>query len=98
MRSGSGTTQSTPPSRISRSDPSSASRFSPWGISIFAVLTIAGLSALLLVTISLQVAAQPGATGSLDKAQALRQAMLTTLQTHPNPRDWAAFTLMGEAT
>ncbi len=33
----------------------------------------------------------------LDKAQALRQAMLTTLKTHPNPRDWAAFTLIGEA-
>lgn len=32
-----------------------------------------------------------------DKAQALRQAMLTTMQTHPNPRDWAAFTLIGEA-
>jgi CHAT domain-containing protein len=33
----------------------------------------------------------------LDKAEALRQAMLTTRQTHPNPRDWAAFTLIGEA-
>jgi CHAT domain-containing protein/Flp pilus assembly protein TadD len=33
----------------------------------------------------------------LDKAQALRQAMLTTMQRHPNPRDWAAFTLIGEA-
>jgi CHAT domain-containing protein len=32
-----------------------------------------------------------------DKAQALRQAMLTTMQQHPNPRDWAAFTLIGEA-
>lgn len=32
-----------------------------------------------------------------DKAQALRQAMLTTLETHPNPADWAAFTLIGEA-
>jgi CHAT domain-containing protein len=32
-----------------------------------------------------------------DKAQALRQAMLTTMQSHPNPRDWAAFTLIGEA-
>jgi CHAT domain-containing protein/Flp pilus assembly protein TadD len=32
-----------------------------------------------------------------NKAQALRQAMLTTMQTHPNPRDWAAFTLIGEA-
>ncbi|MGB7443345.1 MAG: CHAT domain-containing protein [Coleofasciculaceae cyanobacterium] len=33
----------------------------------------------------------------LDKAQALRQAMLTTMKTHPNPRNWAAFTLIGEA-
>lgn len=32
-----------------------------------------------------------------DKAQALRMAMLTTLKDHPNPRDWAAFTLIGEA-
>ncbi|WP_190665533.1 CHAT domain-containing protein [Microcoleus sp. FACHB-672] len=32
-----------------------------------------------------------------DKAQMLRQAMLTTMKNHPNPRDWAAFTLIGEA-
>jgi len=32
-----------------------------------------------------------------DKAQALRQAMLITLKQTPNPRDWAGFTLMGEA-
>ncbi|NER53142.1 MAG: CHAT domain-containing protein, partial [Symploca sp. SIO1A3] len=32
-----------------------------------------------------------------NKAQALRQAMLTTMATHPNPKDWAAFTLIGEA-
>jgi CHAT domain-containing protein len=32
-----------------------------------------------------------------NKAQALRQAMLTTMKTHPHPRDWAAFTLIGEA-
>jgi len=31
-----------------------------------------------------------------DKAQALRQAMLTTLEQYPRPRDWAAFTLVGE--
>ncbi|MEM9449295.1 MAG: CHAT domain-containing protein [Cyanobacteria bacterium P01_E01_bin.6] len=30
------------------------------------------------------------------KAQALRQAMLETLQDYPDPSDWAAFTLMGE--
>jgi CHAT domain-containing protein len=33
----------------------------------------------------------------MDKAQSLRQAMLTTMKTYPNPRDWAAFTLIGEA-
>jgi CHAT domain-containing protein len=32
-----------------------------------------------------------------DKAQALRQAMLTTMEQHPNPRNWAAFTLIGAA-
>ncbi|MEO0458308.1 MAG: CHAT domain-containing protein, partial [Cyanobacteria bacterium P01_A01_bin.114] len=32
-----------------------------------------------------------------DKAQALRQAMLVMLEKYPNPRDWAAFTLIGEA-
>jgi CHAT domain-containing protein/Flp pilus assembly protein TadD len=31
------------------------------------------------------------------KAQALRQAMLTTMQTRPDPKDWAAFTLIGNA-
>ncbi len=34
--------------------------------------------------------------GKLDKAQSLRQAMLETLKKHPNPLDWAAFTLIGE--
>ncbi|MCL1471124.1 CHAT domain-containing protein [Argonema antarcticum] len=34
---------------------------------------------------------------NIDKAQALRQAMLTTMKQNPNPRDWAAFTLIGEA-
>jgi len=32
-----------------------------------------------------------------DKAQAMRQAMLTTLEQYPEPRDWAAFTLVGQA-
>lgn len=32
-----------------------------------------------------------------DKAQALRQAMLTMMRTYPNPHNWAAFTLVGEA-
>ena len=34
---------------------------------------------------------------TMNKAQALRQAMLETMKTHPKPVDWAAFTLMGEA-
>ncbi|BAY24687.1 hypothetical protein NIES2100_44820 [Calothrix sp. NIES-2100] len=30
-----------------------------------------------------------------DKAAALRQAMLATMKQHPNPQDWAMFTLVG---
>ncbi len=33
----------------------------------------------------------------LDKAQALRQAMLTIMSKYPDPLNWAAFTLIGEA-
>jgi CHAT domain-containing protein len=32
-----------------------------------------------------------------NKAQALRQAMLDTMKTNPNPRDWGAFLLIGES-
>ncbi|MBD1883934.1 CHAT domain-containing protein [Microcoleus vaginatus] len=32
-----------------------------------------------------------------NKAEALRQAMLMTMKKYPNPKDWAAFTLIGEA-
>ncbi|MBX9254885.1 CHAT domain-containing protein [Desmonostoc muscorum CCALA 125] len=32
-----------------------------------------------------------------DKAAALRNAMLITMKKHPQPRDWAAFTLIGES-
>ena len=32
-----------------------------------------------------------------DKAQALRQAMLTTMKEYPEPKNWAEFTLIGEA-
>lgn len=32
-----------------------------------------------------------------DKAQALRSAMLATMKKYPNPQDWGAFTLIGEA-
>lgn len=31
-----------------------------------------------------------------DQAQALRQAMLTTMKQHPAPFDWSAFMLIGE--
>jgi CHAT domain-containing protein len=40
-----------------------------------------------------QILAQRG-----DRAVALRQAMLATMQQYPDPKDWAAFTLIGEAT
>jgi CHAT domain-containing protein len=33
----------------------------------------------------------------LDKAQALHQAMLTTRDKYPQPLDWEAFMLIGEA-
>ncbi len=33
----------------------------------------------------------------MNKAQALRQAMLTTMQRYRRPKSWAAFTLIGEA-
>jgi CHAT domain-containing protein/tetratricopeptide (TPR) repeat protein len=36
-------------------------------------------------------------TQAPDKAQALRRAMLDTLKQYPDPKDWAAFTLIGEA-
>jgi CHAT domain-containing protein len=32
-----------------------------------------------------------------DRAQALRQTMLSSLKQYPHPKDWAAFTLIGEA-
>jgi CHAT domain-containing protein len=32
-----------------------------------------------------------------NKAQALRQAMLQTMEQFPAPSNWAAFTLIGEA-
>ena len=33
----------------------------------------------------------------MDKAQAMRQAMLEVMKTHDKPSDWAAFTILGEA-
>ncbi len=57
---------------------------------------IAILTVVLMVVMGLRLPTQTPAP-TLDKAQALRQAMLTTLQTHPDPQDRAAFTLMGQA-
>ncbi|MCC2695416.1 CHAT domain-containing protein [Nodularia sp. LEGE 04288] len=34
---------------------------------------------------------------NVDKATSLRNAMLTTMKTHPSPKYWAAFTLIGES-
>jgi CHAT domain-containing protein/Flp pilus assembly protein TadD len=48
-------------------------------------------------TASLMTAFYQNLRRNPDKAKALRQAMLSTLQQYPNPRDWAAFTLIGEA-
>lgn len=35
--------------------------------------------------------------GGMNKAQALRQAMLTTMKHYKRPKSWAGFTLIGEA-
>jgi CHAT domain-containing protein/Flp pilus assembly protein TadD len=48
-------------------------------------------TAALMVEFYRQLQRQP------DKAKALRQAMLTTMKRHPEPVNWAAFTLIGEA-
>jgi CHAT domain-containing protein len=34
---------------------------------------------------------------AVDKAQALRQAMLTVMKQYPDPTDWAGFMLIGSA-
>ncbi|MBD2428162.1 CHAT domain-containing tetratricopeptide repeat protein [Phormidium sp. FACHB-1136] len=46
-------------------------------------------------TADLMVAFYDNWQQSGDKAQALRQAMLTTMEQHPDPRLWSAFTLIG---
>ncbi len=48
-------------------------------------------------TMSLMRTFYEGLERGADKAQALRQAMLTTMNQYPNPIDWAAFTLIGDA-
>ncbi|MDB9512484.1 CHAT domain-containing tetratricopeptide repeat protein, partial [Kamptonema animale CS-326] len=58
-------------------------------VSLWAVPDVA--SALLMTEFYRHLASNP------DKAQALRQAMLTTMKQYPQPDNWAAFTLIGEA-
>ena len=48
-------------------------------------------------TASLMTAFYQNLKSGSDKAQALRQAMLKTMKQFPNPVNWAAFTLIGEA-
>lgn len=48
-------------------------------------------------TADLMVAFYQELQSNPDKARALRQAMLKTRQKHPDPVDWAAFTVIGEA-
>jgi CHAT domain-containing protein len=40
---------------------------------------------------------QVGQKPAVDKAQALRQAMLTVMKQYPDPSDWAGFMLIGSA-
>ncbi len=47
-------------------------------------------------TASLMTAFYQNLKNNLDKATALRQAMLKIMQQHPEPGDWAAFMLIGE--
>ncbi|MEP1008022.1 MULTISPECIES: CHAT domain-containing protein [Cyanophyceae] len=37
-----------------------------------------------------------GLQRGLDRAQALRGAMLAVMAEHPQPRDWAAFVVLGD--
>ncbi|MGP1375068.1 MAG: CHAT domain-containing protein [Almyronema sp.] len=48
-------------------------------------------------TVDLMVAFYQELQQTPSYAQALRQAMLLTMQRYPHPRDWAAFTLLGQA-
>jgi CHAT domain-containing protein len=49
-------------------------------------------------TAELMTAFYEGLRRGEDKTEALRQAMRTTMAAHPKPEDWAAFTLIGEAS
>ena len=48
-------------------------------------------------TSTLMIAFYQNLIQKMDKAQALRQAMLTTLKVYPNPQDWAGFMLVGRS-
>ncbi|MEO0378035.1 MAG: CHAT domain-containing protein, partial [Cyanobacteria bacterium P01_A01_bin.17] len=48
-------------------------------------------------TASLMIAFYQELKQGNDKAHALRQAMLTTLEEYPEPQNWAAFTITGDA-
>ena len=48
-------------------------------------------------TSALMIAFYQNLLQKMDKAQALRQAMLTTLKVYPNPQDWAGFMLVGRS-
>ena len=48
-------------------------------------------------TSALMIAFYQNLMQKMDKAQALRQAMLTTLKVYPNPQDWAGFMLVGRS-
>ena len=48
-------------------------------------------------TSALMIAFHQNLIEKMDKAQALRQAMLTTLKLYPNPQDWAGFMLVGRS-
>jgi CHAT domain-containing protein len=48
-------------------------------------------------TSELMQAFYQGLAGQPDRAIALRQAMLKTMEQYPSPYDWAAFSLMGQS-
>lgn len=49
-------------------------------------------------TASLMIAFYQALKQGNDKAHALRQAMLTMLEAYPEPQNWAAFTMIGDAS
>ena len=49
-----------------------------------------------LATSALMISFYQQLQNNVSQPQALRQAMLNTMQTYPSPRDWAAFILVGQ--